>query len=129
MSNHVSLGEYQILPEETPRPALVPNPVDQFVTTVVSGDEPLSEEQRIRVRDWLLDNGVDTMQVSIRRPITVEGRIYQGEKQDQVICFSEFRRNEAGRRYVDPCSKNEAMVIQRTVPLRVELGPDPQDTA
>ncbi|MFJ7990334.1 hypothetical protein [Streptomyces sp. NPDC096351] len=106
--------------------SLVPDPIDRFVTTVVSGDEDLSEEQRRRVCDWLKANGIDPNDVCGREPLTIEGSIYDGKKRHQVICFSEFHRNESGHRYADPRDRTTAMVIQRAVRQTVELAPDPR---
>ncbi|MFB7592315.1 hypothetical protein [Streptomyces sp. NPDC056169] len=111
------------------RITLVPNPIDSFITTVVSGNAEISEEQRLRVCAWLKANGIDPKDVCSSRPITVEGRIYQGRKRHQVICFSEFHLDETGHRYADPRDSTTAMVIQRAVRQKVELEPDPEASA
>jgi hypothetical protein len=103
----------------------VPNPVERFVTVVTTGEDPISEEQRLRLCTWLSSNGIDPKNVVTTRPITIEGRLYDGTKRRQVICFSEYHVNESGHRYVDPRTTNEAMTFERAVRQRAELVPDP----
>ncbi|MFD3336051.1 hypothetical protein ACFWV1_25905 [Streptomyces sp. NPDC058700] len=110
-------------------PTVVPYPIDRFVTTVISGDDEISEEQRLRVCAWLKANGIDPNEVCASEPITIEGRIYQDKKRHQVICFSEYHLDETGHRYADPRKLDTAMLIQRAVRQKVALEPDPKASA
>ena len=103
----------------------IPSHFDLFVTVVTTGETAISEEQRLRVCAWLKANGVDPKEVCASKPITIEGRIYQGKKRRQVICFSEYHLDETGHRYVDPRTSDEVMVVERAVKQTVELAPDP----
>jgi hypothetical protein len=103
----------------------VPDPVERFVTVVTNGEDPISEEQRLRVCDWLRANGITPKSVSAQHPITIEGRLHTGRKRHQVICFSEYHLDDTGHRYADPRDNNTAMVFQRAVRQVAELAPDP----
>lgn len=107
-----------------PSSECVPRHYDCFTTTVVAENQEISEEQRIRVSDWLQANGVDTKDVTF--PITIQGRIYNGQKHHQVIVFNAYHRDETGARYADPRDNSTAMKITLAVRMRVDLALDPQ---
>lgn len=109
----------------TPKPKPVPYPVERRITTVVDANQVLSETQRQRLRVWLEANGIDPKFVSTAGSITVHSRALGGNEGAYRIRYTEYCRDEAGHKFMDP-GADGAATVERCVLQNVPLDEDPE---
>ncbi|MER6844849.1 hypothetical protein [Streptomyces platensis] len=100
----------------------VPFPLETRIVTVVREGANLTDEQRMRVKEWLRANDIDPSRVAGDAPLTIQ---YRGANKG-LICYFEYYIRPDGQHEVDLLTRDGALKFQRAVPQRTPLPPEPQ---